>query len=212
MSNAPFLARFRDPAETGLDDIQELELSDADILDAMREIPGYLDITTSDFRVIYHLAHRHAVERMNRRLRAGGLMRAPIEPLRPTMPLEQSVDAFIRQGLKMLPVVIGGGRVVGMLTETDILKRLGATSFLELLRRMAEHCDELAACCHETPTSSLMTTPAVTVTEDAGFPQIMAAFRSHGGRSMPVVDDRGRLLGLLMRKDFLAACQIHDSD
>lgn len=30
----------------GEDDVPELELSDEDILDAMREIPGYLDIST----------------------------------------------------------------------------------------------------------------------------------------------------------------------
>ena len=41
----------------GSDVTPELELSDDDILDAMAEIPGYIDITTEDFRVIYHLAH-----------------------------------------------------------------------------------------------------------------------------------------------------------
>jgi CBS-domain-containing membrane protein len=42
----------------------ELELSDEDILDAMRHIPGYLDISTEDFRIIYHLAWRHALDRL----------------------------------------------------------------------------------------------------------------------------------------------------
>ena len=45
----------------GSDMTPELELSDEDILDAMAEIPGYIDITTEDFRVIYHLAHAQAV-------------------------------------------------------------------------------------------------------------------------------------------------------
>ncbi|WP_343031232.1 hypothetical protein [Thermochromatium tepidum] len=44
--------------------LDELELSDADILEAMREIPGYLDISTDDFRAIYHLAYRRARERL----------------------------------------------------------------------------------------------------------------------------------------------------
>ncbi len=199
---------FQDPSHASIDEIRELELEDADILDAMREIPGYVDITTSDFRIIYHLAHSHAVERMNRRMRARNLMRSPIQPLYPTTTLDQAAGLFVRQGLKMLPVVIGGGRVTGILTETDILRRLGSNSFLDLLPRLLEQCDTLAACCHETPTSAMMTSPAITVPEHAGFLQIMTAFRGHGGRSMPVVDDRDRLVGLLMRKDFLAACQI----
>lgn len=45
----------------------EPELTDEDIIDAMQHIPGYLDISTEDFRVIYHLAWRHAVARLQKR-------------------------------------------------------------------------------------------------------------------------------------------------
>lgn len=45
----------------------EPELSDEDILDAMQHIPGYLDISTEDFRIIYHLAWQHAMERLQAR-------------------------------------------------------------------------------------------------------------------------------------------------
>ncbi len=45
-------------------DAGEIELSDEDILDAMQHIPGYLDISTEDFRIIYHLAWQHAKERL----------------------------------------------------------------------------------------------------------------------------------------------------
>ena len=41
------------------DDTPELEISDEDILESMVEIPGYLDVSTEDFRLLYHLAHRH---------------------------------------------------------------------------------------------------------------------------------------------------------
>ena len=196
------------PSDVPLSDI---ELSDADILDAMREIPGYLDITTADFRSIYHLAYAHAVQRMNQGMRARKLMRAPIQPLYPVMMLEQAASLFVRQSIKALPVVVGGGAVVGILTETDVLRQLGADSFLGLLPRLLPGRDGLANCCHDTPISTMMTAPAVTVTEDAGFSAIMSAFRRHGGRSMPVVDHRGRMVGLLMRKDFLSACQLHET-
>lgn len=51
-------------ARIAIDAEHELELTDEDILDAMRHVPGYLDISTEDFRVIYHLAWRHAVARL----------------------------------------------------------------------------------------------------------------------------------------------------
>jgi CBS-domain-containing membrane protein len=198
----------QDLGDTNSDEHRELELSDADILDAMREIPGYIDITTADFRSIYHLAHVHAIERMNSRLCARNLMRSHIRPLDPTTRLVDAADVFVQQDVKALPVAERSGRVIGILTETDILKCLGATSFLELLPKLLTQNHRLAACPPDTETSAMMTAPAVTISEQAGFNQIMAAFRQHAGRSMPVVDDRNHLVGLLMRKDFLTACQL----
>lgn len=50
-----------------IDAEHEPELTDDDIIDAMKHIPGYLDISTEDFRTIYHLAWRHAVARLRQR-------------------------------------------------------------------------------------------------------------------------------------------------
>lgn len=54
-------------ADACLDLDHEPELADEDILDAMQHIPGYLDISTEDFRTIYHLAWRHAIARLKQR-------------------------------------------------------------------------------------------------------------------------------------------------
>jgi hypothetical protein len=42
----------------------ELEFSDQDIFEAMRELPDNLDISTEDFRALYHCAYRHAQTRV----------------------------------------------------------------------------------------------------------------------------------------------------
>lgn len=187
-------------------DASELDLSDDDILDAMAHIPGYLDITTEDFRALYHLAHRHAVQRMLGGIRAGRLMRSGIQPLTPDMPLDEAARLLVARGCRGLPVVDAAGRVIGMLTETDFLRRLQAGSFLELLLRIIGDVDAFTHRCHETPVSAAMTAPPVTVLADAGFREIATAFHRHSGRATPVMDDAGRLAGLLLRKDFLAAC------
>lgn len=52
------------PDKSELAQALELELSDEDILDALSHVSGYLDITTEDFRTVYHLAWRHALARL----------------------------------------------------------------------------------------------------------------------------------------------------
>jgi CBS domain-containing membrane protein len=189
------------------DEVPEMELTDSDILDAMQHIPGYLDISTDDFRTIYHLAHRHALGRLFGNFRAENLMRAGIEPLLPGMPLDEAAKALVRSGYKALPVVDESGSVIGMLTENDFLRRLNVDTFLQLLLSMLDDEFELSHRCHETPVSQAMTSPAITVGKDAGFAETIAAFHRHNGRSIPVVDGDGRLLGLLLRKDFISAYQ-----
>lgn len=201
-----------DPVElrSATEGLPELELSDEDILDAMRHIPGYIDITTSDFRAVYHLAHAHAIGRLLGCVRAERLMRLGIEPLTPELTLDEAARSLARQGLKGLPVVDAKGAVIGMLTETDLLRRLRADTIAELLLRLMEDPGGFSHRCHETPVRAVMTGSPVTVSEAAGFGDIVAAFRRHEGRSMPVVDETGRLRGLLLRKDFLAACHFED--
>ncbi|HEX6733762.1 MAG TPA: hypothetical protein VF096_03025 [Azonexus sp.] len=50
----------------------ELELSDEDILDALAHVPGYIDISTEDFRIVYHLAWRHALARLQAQQNGNG--------------------------------------------------------------------------------------------------------------------------------------------
>lgn len=52
------------PDKIDIDKALELELSDEDILDALAHVSGYIDISTEDFRTVYHLAWRHALERL----------------------------------------------------------------------------------------------------------------------------------------------------
>jgi CBS domain-containing membrane protein len=197
----------KNPSPGPADAAPEMELTDGDILDAMQHIPGYLDISTDDFRTIYHLAHRHALERLFGNFHAASLMRTGITPLHPGMHLDEAAKALVSSGYKALPVVDTDGRVIGMLTENDFLRRLNVGTFLQLLLSMLDEEFELKHRCHETPVSKAMTAPAVTVSENAGFAETIAAFRHHQGRSMPVVDGDGRLLGLLLRKDFISASQ-----
>jgi len=205
----------QDPVEpgairSGAADVPELDLSDEDILEAMRQIPGYLDISIEDFRAIYHQAHRHSLERLFRHVRAGRLMRPGITPVRADTRLDEAARFLADQRCKSLPVVDAEGCVIGMLTETDFLRRLKAETFLDLLLRLVADQGTFTHRCHETPVGEAMTTPAVTVTDDAEFREIVSAFQAHDGRSMPVVDGQGRLRGLLLRKDFVNAYHLKD--
>ncbi len=190
--------------------VDALVLDDEDVFDAMRQIPGYLDISTEDFRAIYRLAHAHARQRRLHELRALDLMLPDIRPLAPDWSLKAAAECLLEQDLKALPVVAADGTVAGMLTETDFLRCAGVGSYLELLLHVDATPPGERTRCLGTPVAEAMSAPAVCVTEQARAPQLLAAFRRHGGRSMPVIDADGRLRGLLLRKDLLHAAHLDE--
>jgi len=55
----------REVATYSAADIEKDGLTGTDVMDAIRHIPGYLDITIDDFLTIHHLAHHYAEERLN---------------------------------------------------------------------------------------------------------------------------------------------------
>jgi len=89
-----------------------MELSDEDILAAMANISGYLDITTEDFRTLYHLAHQRAVQRLFAHIRADRLMRRGIDPI---------AAAFQHHDGRATPVVDGAGRLMGLVLRRDFI-------------------------------------------------------------------------------------------
>jgi len=195
-------------AATSEPDIGEIPLSDADVFEAMSQISGYLDISTEDFKMLCHEAHHQAVDRLVGRLRAESLMQRNVPALAPDMPMFEAAQTIVASGYKGLPVVERDGRVIGMLTENDFLRRLNAKTFLELMLRLIGDDGELSHRCHETRVAEVMVAPPVTVDAHAGFRAILTAFHQHPGRSMPVVDADGRLLGMVQRKDCLAALHL----
>jgi CBS domain-containing membrane protein len=178
-----------------------IELTDEDCYEAMRQIPGYLDISVEDFRALYRLAVEHAAERLMGGHRARQLMTRQPLTLDPEWPLDRAVRDLAAHALKGAPVLDASGRVIAMLSETDVLRHLGAATWLDVLVRHRAGDASLDRCCHDSAVRDLMTAPAVCVRGDAETHEILAAFRTHPGRRMPVVDADGRLLGMLARKD-----------
>ncbi|MFJ7199158.1 MULTISPECIES: CBS domain-containing protein [unclassified Streptomyces] len=108
---------------------------------------------------------------------------------------KDTVEAMRQWRISALPVVSDEGRVVGVVSEADLLLK-------------AQGADESRA----VTAGQLMTVPAVTVPRNAGIAgaaRLMA--RGHLKR-LPVVDDDGRLVGVVSRGDLLKIYLRPDED
>lgn len=183
-------------------------LSDEDIYGAMKDIPGYLDITPGDVKEIFRLAYRHALRRISSAVRARDIMTRAVHSVPADAPLKDVAELMAGRNVSGVPVVDGPGNVLGLISEKDFLLHMGAAEPVHVMA-------VIAAClkgkgCAAAPVRSarakdIMSSPAVTVTEEATLFEILNLFGGKRINRVPVVDASGRLIGIVSRADVMKA-------
>jgi CBS domain-containing protein len=120
-------------------------------------------------------------------------------------PYSEIVRLLAEHRISGAPVLTMGRHVAGVVSEADLLaaedtgarhSRMQAQIRRRMPRRRTRHAG-LAA-------GSLMTAPAVTINPDATIPRAARVMDTHHIRRLPVVDQDGKLLGIVSRRDLLS--------
>ncbi|MFE2102310.1 MULTISPECIES: CBS domain-containing protein [unclassified Streptomyces] len=124
---------------------------------------------------------------------------------------KEIVRAMEQRRISAVPVVEGAGRVVGVVSEADLLPKeefrdRGLTR-PERIRRRSDLAKVEALTAEE-----LMTTPAVTVRSDVTLAQAARIMAVKHVKRLPVVDDEDRLRGIVSRGDLLKVFLRSDDD
>jgi CBS domain-containing protein len=135
------------------------------------------------------------------------VMSREVRSVTPETPVAEAVEMLIGKAYRALPVVDGERRVVGILTDGNLLGRLGlpdASVQVELTE--AELGRELDTLRHSGQTvRELMISPVITITEDAAITDAVRVLTERGIKRLPVVDRAGKLVGMVSRVDVLRA-------
>ena len=118
----------------------------------------------------------------------------------------QEIDRLLTEHrISGVPVLKMGREVVGVVTEADLLAaedetnrraRMASSIGRRRLLRKQPHVS-LAA-------GTLMTAPAITIGPDATIPAAARLMNTHHLRRLPVVDEHGKLVGIVSRRDLLS--------
>jgi len=126
----------------------------------------------------------------------------------------KELAARIREsGASALPVLDAAGRVIGVVSEADLLAKealLCTPHALGLVSGIAHRRDRRKAA--GVTAGDLMTSPAVTVAPDDTIESATRLMYDRGFERLPVVDAVGRLLGTVSRADALAVFDRPDEE
>jgi CBS domain-containing protein len=126
----------------------------------------------------------------------------------------QEIDRLLTERrISGVPVLKMGRQVAGVVSEADLLAaedetarqaRMAGTLGRRWRLRKQQHVSLTAG--------ALMTSPAITIGPEATIPAAARLMNTHHVRRLPVVDEEGRLVGVVSRRDLLSVFLRPDDD
>jgi CBS domain-containing protein len=175
----------------------------ARLLPRVKELVPHGLITVDDTEVVLH--QPHAVRDIPAAMTAADVMSRDIASVTKDTPLREVVDAMLGKPYRAVPVV-DDGAPVGIVTSSDLVRKGGLDVRLDLAARLEG--PELHALLERLAPSSqvageVMTRPPVTVEAGTPLPEVAARMARLRLKRLPVVNDRGKLVGIVSRVDLL---------
>ena len=186
----------------------DFKISDEDIYAAMKEIPGYLDITTGDFKELYRHAYRHAMKRIAQSIKASDIMTKEVVTAERGTPLKEVAEKMAEKSVSGVPVIEKDKKVVGVISEKDFLSRMGSKDTKTFMGVVAECLRDKGCVAVEIrakKAEDIMTSPAITVTGDSTLLDITNLFKEKKINRVPIVDRDRYLIGIVSREDIVEA-------
>ncbi len=185
-----------------------VDISEKDILAAMKDIQGYIDISPGDFKEVFQVAYSHAIQRIMNSLTAADIMTSPVNTVGIEMDLRQTATFLAEKRISGAPVVDSDGRIAGVVSEKDFLSIMGVgkpESFMQVVAHCLKNKGCMTADMKNHAIRDIMTTPAITAGPQITVGAISALFIDRQINRIPIVDAGGKPIGIVTRTDLVHA-------
>lgn len=184
------------------------DLTEEDVLDAMRSMQGYVDITPGTFREIYALAYDLALKRVRSLGKAEDIMTAPVHCLQRGMSGSEAAAFMAGLGISGAPVLDKEGRVCGVVSEKDYLRKMGlpgTATFMTVVSTCLNTPGCMVADVRKLLVDDIMSTPPLVAFRETPVAELSEMLARHSINRLPICDDAGRPVGIVTRTDLVGS-------
>jgi CBS domain-containing protein len=135
------------------------------------------------------------------------IMTRDVTTVTPDTPARQVVELLLGKLFKAVPVVDQERQVVGIITDSDLLRQAGMPVRMAVGERLEanDFRQVLEQVSQEKTSREIMTSPVITIREDVELARVVQMLLDHKLKRMPVVDANHKLVGMVSRLDILRA-------
>jgi CBS domain-containing protein len=142
-------------------------------------------------------------------VKARDVMVSPVVTAKPSTPVREVAELFLKHRISAVPVMDDQNRVVGIVSEGDLLHRVEAGTerryswwLLALMRNEALADDYVKA--HALRAEDVMTRGVIAVQPDTSVHEIAAVLEKNAIKRVPVLQN-GQLVGIVSRANLIQA-------
>ena len=189
-----------------------LDISEQDVIEAMKAVPGYIDITPGDFKEVYQAAYALALKRLFNTLTAEGIMTRSVLVIDQTMSLSRAAALLAEKQVSGAPVIDADGRIVGVVSEKDFLREMGVgarPSFMQIATKCMNNESCMIGRLQNKTITTIMSKPPITGTPEMTIGKISSLFADRLINRLPIVDDDQRPVGIVTRTDLAHSFNVY---
>lgn len=193
------------PADTAPVPTQRLVEEDFEAV--LDEYDQVLDVSREDLRDLFLRVEQHATRRRLGSVRCADVMTREVVSVQFGTTLEEAWTLLQRHRIEALPVVDGARRVIGIVTLADFMRNARRKSYRGLNQRLSRLIARSGRTHSDKPevVGQIMHTPVHTTAWQAPVAEVIALFTAGGHSHVPVLDEHGRLVGIVVPRDLVAA-------
>jgi CBS domain-containing membrane protein len=193
--------RTADPLPSG-----RLGVTQDDIHAVLAQYDLVLPVATDELEDILHRAEVRAYQRRSNGIDCAAIMSRDVQVVGPKTSLREALRHLREHHIKALPVVDTDNRLVGILTQTDLLDKAdwgmsAVGSGLGWRLRSITNSDRAL----KGRVEDIMSTPVKAAQPDTPIAQIVPFMADNGLHHLPVIDAQGHVMGMVTQSDVMAA-------
>lgn len=178
-----------------------------DLNAALQQFDQIIDINRDNLKQLLEQTELNAYRRKLGDILCANIMRPVPVTLQFADTLEEAWPQLMQSTDPAIPVVNKSNRVIGLLSHDDFMRHAKPESFAHVESRFKQLIRRTYRTHNNQPevVGQIMTTPALTIGQDAHIVHIIPLITTHALHVIPVVDDESRLVGILSQTDVIKA-------
>ena len=136
-------------------------------------------------------------------MKAKDFMIRDVISLNETATVRTLLEVLMEHKIGGLPLVDENNRLLGIVSDGDVLRYLNPKAFISYYITYIEELDETLKTKSESPVKAIMKKKVISVCEDDDLEDVLKILAHHHFKKIPVVNEKREVVGVISRGDMI---------